>query len=163
MATGCFRPVPNGSRVVRPLPSRRPGQPLQAAIDVEERRGGVILGQPMVLGQVADRAARRRSAGGTAEQRGLARRGRDHAEKNLDQRRLARAVLAEEAEDLATVHLKAHLVERLHPPVPLPEAVHRHDIRRRHRHAAGSRIPSTSPSPSSPGSIAAAPSYPAEP
>ena len=123
----------------------------------------MIFGQPMVLGQVADRAACRRSAGGTAEQRGLARRGRDHAEKNLDERRLARAVLAEQPENLATAHLEGHLVEGLDAAVPLPEAVHRHDIRRHHRHVTGSRAPLIGPAPSSLGSIATAPSYPAAP
>src|SRR5471032_535870 len=49
-----------------------------------------------------------------------------HARKNLDERRLARAVVAEQAHDFAAFELQAHAFEGMHAGVPLVQVAYGH-------------------------------------
>ena len=81
-----------GARVVRAGHARE---------EVEGLARGEVVREAVVLGEEADRPPRQRLADGDAEDLPLALGRVDDPEQQLDERRLARAVGAEEAEDLA--------------------------------------------------------------
>ena len=75
---------------------------VERAVEVHQRVAGVVVGELVVFGQVADAAGGRRPcrpAGRAASASPSVR--RDDAEQDLDERGLAGAVLAEQAVDLA--------------------------------------------------------------
>ena len=76
----------------------------------EQRRGEIDVGEPGVLRMEA-RAQLEQRADAAVDLHRAARR-RDHARDDLQQRRLARAVLADDAERLAALQREAHVVER---------------------------------------------------
>ena len=79
----------------------------------------MVLGEPVVLGQVADPLADVGVAGRVVEQRGLAFAELDDAEQDLDERGLAGPVLAEQAEDFALLDLEGDAPQRLDAAVVL--------------------------------------------
>ena len=95
----------------------------QGAVEVEQAGAGVVVGEAVVLGQVADAAADGRRAGRLVEEQGLALGLADDAEKDLDERGLAGAVLAEQAEDLAALDGQRHALEGLDLAEALDEVV----------------------------------------
>ena len=54
--------------------------------------------------------------------------GGDGAGQHLDQRRLAGAVVAEQADDLALVDVEVDVVERLHAAVELADVLHADEV-----------------------------------
>jgi hypothetical protein len=95
------------ARSAGPLrPERRP----QSSTNSRGVRYGIDVG---VLREEAD-APRARGPGRAAEEGGLAAAGVDEAREHLDGGRLAGAVRAEEAEDLAAPHGEAHALHRVH-------------------------------------------------
>ncbi len=93
----------------------------KAAVEIEQAAPGVIIGKAVIFGEIADALADCRGAGRLAEHVRLAVGGADDAQEQLDHRRLAGAVLAEAAEDLAAVDVERHAAERLDPAVVLDE------------------------------------------
>ena len=95
----------------------------QGGVETEHlvgREPGLV---PEQLGQVADPAARLAVPDPTTEHRPLARRRPRQAEQQLDRRRLARPVGAEEAEHLAGLDVQVERVERHGPAVDLAQRV----------------------------------------
>ena len=84
------------------------GDPLEGAVEVEEARARVVLGEAVVLGQIADLAAGGEGADRLAEEDSLSGRRGNEAEEDLDERRFSRAVLAEEAEQRGRLDVEAH-------------------------------------------------------
>ena len=76
----------------------------------EQRRGEIDVREPRVLGMEARAELEQRADAAADGDR--AARGLDHAGDDLQQRRLARAVLADHAQRLAAPQLEAHAVER---------------------------------------------------
>ena len=91
----------------------RPRHAEQGAVEVEQAGAGVVVGKAVVLGQIADAAAHADGAGRLAEQLALPSVGLGDAEQDLDERRLAGAVLAEQAEDFAALDGQRHALEGL--------------------------------------------------
>jgi hypothetical protein len=84
------------------------GNPLERTVEVEEAGARVVLGEAVILRQIPHLPAGRERADRPAEERrGSSRRG-DEAEEDLDQRRLAGAVLAQKAEQRRRFHVEAH-------------------------------------------------------
>ena len=81
----------------------------------------MVAGELVIFGQVADAPAHVGGAGRLAEQRGLAVGLLGDAEEDLDERGLARAVLAEQAVDLALLDRERDALERLDAAVVLAE------------------------------------------
>ena len=106
----------------------------QGAVEVEEAGGGVVVGEAVVLRQVADAPTRRGGAGRLVEQQGAALRLLGDAQKDLDERRFAGAVLAEQAEDLAALDGERDSGEGLDGAETLDEVLSGYD-----RHGAFSR------------------------
>src|SRR5207249_794420 len=95
----------------------------QRAVEVEQAVAGVVIGESVVFGKVADAFSDRGGAGRLAEQARLAVRGADDAEQQLDHRGLAGAVLAQAAEDLATVDVQSNAAEGLDAAIALDEVL----------------------------------------
>ena len=91
-----------------PPPPLAAGDPLEAAVEVEEARAGVVFGEAVILRQVADLAAGFEGADRLTEEGSLSRRRGDKAEEDLDERCFPRAILAEEAEERGRLHVEAH-------------------------------------------------------
>ena len=81
----------------------------------------MVIGKAMVLGEIADAAADGGGAGRFAEQCGAALGQARDAEEDLDERGLAGAVLAEQAEDLALLHGQRQLAQGLDAPIVLDQ------------------------------------------
>ena len=113
-------------------PAFRGGNAEQRAVELEQAGAGVIVGKAMVFRQITDAAADAGRADRLAEQSsGAVGRFRD-AEEDLDEGRLAGAVLAEQAEDLALLDLQGHALEGLDLAIVLDEVQgfdDRHDER----------------------------------
>ena len=103
------------------------GDTLEGAVEVEEARARVILGEAVVLGQIADLAPGGEGADRLAEEGGLSGRRGDEAEEDLDERRLPRAVLAEEAEQRGRFDIEADPPEGPVGPVLFFEVVDGND------------------------------------
>src|SRR5262249_27285363 len=95
----------------------------QGAVEVEQRDPGVVIGETVVLGQVADAPADRRSPGRLVEDGRLPVGGADNAEQDLDERRLAGAVLPQQAEDFAALDRERDALEGADPAVLLGELI----------------------------------------
>ena len=83
------------------------GDPLEGAVEVEEARARVIVGEAVVFGQIADLATGGEGADRLAEEGSLSGRRGNEAEEDLDERRFPRAVLAEEAEQRGRFDVEA--------------------------------------------------------
>jgi hypothetical protein len=103
-----------------PLPAP---QAEQLPVEVQEAGAGVVVGEAVVLGEVADLLPDADRAGGLVEQVGVAVGLLGDAEQDLDERRLAGAVLAEEAVDLALLDGERHALQRLDAAVALDQAL----------------------------------------
>jgi hypothetical protein len=86
----------------------------ERAQEVDDLPPGEVRGEPVVLGQVADALEDPLRACRLAEHRSLERGGPHHGHDDLDERALARAVRAEQAEHLAAPHRDRHAAQRLH-------------------------------------------------
>src|SRR5215469_13414640 len=108
-------------RVVHRAGPARPGQPPQTAVQDQH----LACGQPALeaeqLRQVADPLAGLQVPGGRAQDHGLAAGRPDQAEQQLDRGGLARAVRAEEAEDLAALDGHRQARERYRAAVTLAQ------------------------------------------
>ena len=98
-------------QLVHALLLDRAGQAEQAAVEADHFRSGHMLIEVGRLGQVGDLLLDINVAGGLAQNQDLARRREDQAQQSLDGRGLARAVGAEEAENLALVDIQADVVD----------------------------------------------------
>ena len=107
-----FRPTMSISRStrLRPLGRRDVEQP---AVEVERLLGVEELVEVRLLGQVADPLVLGDVGGRLVEDQRLALGGEEQAEQQLDRGRLARAVGAEQAEDLAPMDLQVERLQRL--------------------------------------------------
>ena len=85
----------------------------QPAVEVERLLGVEELVEVRLLGQVADPLVLGDVGGRLVEDQGVALGGEEQAEQQLDRRGLARAVGAQQAEDLAAVDLKIEGLEGL--------------------------------------------------
>jgi hypothetical protein len=95
----------------------------EALVEPEHLVRGVPAGKAEKLGQVSERApSRRRACGSTANLR-LPPRRPDQPARDLDGRRLPGAVRAEDADELAALHLEGDAVERSDAAVPLRDVV----------------------------------------
>ena len=91
----------------------RAGHAEKLPVEVKQTVAGVVIGEAMIFRQIADARAHVGRAGGVPEQRRLAFPAADDAEEDLDERRLAGAVLAEEAVDFAFLDGERDAGERL--------------------------------------------------
>ena len=88
-------------------------------MQLEHLVGRVPAGEAEELREVAERRARRTRAGPRARDLGLAGSRPDEPDRDLDERRLARAVRAEQADELALADLQIDPRECLGRPVAL--------------------------------------------
>jgi len=95
----------------------------EGAVEVEQAGAGVVVGEAVVFGQVTDAAADRGGAGRLVEHEGGAVGRPDDAEQHLDERGLAGAVLAQQAEDLAALDGQRDAPEGLDLAVGFDEVV----------------------------------------
>ena len=93
----------------------------QALVQAHHLVGPQPPGEAEELGQVAERPPGVARARRRPEHRRPPAARADEAAADLDERRLAGAVRAEQPDQLALAHLKAHAVERADPAVPLLE------------------------------------------
>ena len=89
------------------------GHAEQLAIEIEQALAGMIVGEAMIFGQIADAGADVDGAGRFVEQRRLALPAAGDAEQDLDERGLAGPVLAEQAVDFALFDLERDPAESL--------------------------------------------------
>src|SRR5262249_2978051 len=94
-------------------------QSLQLPVEIHQAPGVVIVGQAMVLGQVADAPAYGDVADWFTEQVGLPLGFPGDPEQHFDQCRLARAVLSEQAEALAALDCHGDAAKGLNAAVVL--------------------------------------------
>ena len=119
-----------------------PRQPTLLDLAAEEDVGAdvEIVGEREVLinrlDAVAARIHRRRERDRRAVEDDLAVVGLVDSRHTFDQRRLARAVVAEQADDLAAPHLQAHAVDRRQPAETLAQVA---DLQQRVGHCAAPR------------------------
>ena len=89
-----------------------PLRPRQLLVQRQELVGGEPVGEAEQLGEVSNRGARLGGAGRRALYLGAAARGSHETAGDLRERRLAGAVRAQQAEQLALRHLEIHAAER---------------------------------------------------
>ena len=101
-------------RRVAPAPELLAAKAVDARVEVEVLVHGEVVVERELLAHVADALADLLALGRHVEpeHRRAARRRREQAAEDADQRRLAGAVRAEQAVDAARVHLEVHAVER---------------------------------------------------
>ena len=116
---------------------RAAGRARRALVQVQELVGGGPPGEAEELGQIAQRAARRRRAGGGAAHAHGARRGPHEPGRALDQRRLARAVGPQQADELGLADRQVDPAQRVGGAVALGQPL---DLERR-RHERRRTIP----------------------
>ena len=98
-------------QIIHALLLGRAGQPEQAAVKADDFAGGHVLVEVGRFGQIGDLLFDVNVAGGLAQHQHFAGGGEDQAQQGLDRGRLARAVRAEKAEDLAFVDVQADVVD----------------------------------------------------
>jgi len=91
-------------------------------VQCEHLVGRHPAGKPEELGQVAERLPRRERARGGTRDLGAPARRADEPARDLDERRLAGAVRAEQPHELPRLDRQIDACERLDPPVALLEA-----------------------------------------
>ena len=95
----------------------------QSAVEIEQAVAGVVIGESVVLREVADATTNGCRPDRLTQQRCFAVGALGDAEQNLDHRRLAGSVLAEQAENFALLDAERHSLERFDPAVVLGQVV----------------------------------------
>lgn len=97
------------------------GHAVQLPVEVHQAECGVILREAVIFRQVTDLLPHIDGAGGLAQQSGVAVRLVNDAEQDLDQRRLASPVLAQQPVDFTGFDANGDALERLHAAIALAE------------------------------------------